>query len=465
MPPAPTAPAPAPAAPAAPAPSPAPSRQATPPAPGEGAGRDDSTQAAWMQDEAAELDRMSEDQNKPRPVRPAQGPIRKETPPKPEEGKTDEPPAPEDDDVINPGDEAPQVDPNAPKPTAEPQAEPERPLKAPELRKAYNEAQRVIKEEYQPKIATLEAKVKELESAGPKDTEETQQRFKQLQARAEMLENFVRLKHYEQSQEYLDKYQKPYEEAWDKCIRDISQLEVEVSDGKGGYITRRATDADISQLAQLPLGELFKQSNAMFGDAANLVQEHVREINRTWQAQTKALEEAKKRSMEVAQNSDKQHLEETRLRERLWVDHNTDLATKHAGYFAPIQGDEVGNKLLKAGLAFADLLFESRNLTPEKVALLPKRYQEELKAKGKLSPELTVRAHAIIRNKAANHDRLARQLRAARAELAAAQQTIKEYEGSEPPLGGDEPGRDTGGGHWSDDPNREIEELARKGPS
>lgn len=430
--------------------------------------RQDATESDWLREAGAELEDLDRQTNQPRPPRPAQGmPKREQQKPaeKPEDKPTGET-QPQDDDVINPGDEPEQARQTEAQPGAETQ-QPGRPLKAPELRKAYEETKKRITEELEPKLKQYEARIKELETAGPKDTEETQARIKQIQARNQQLEEFVRLKHYEQSQEYLDKYQKPYEQAWAKCLRDINQLEVEVSDGRGGWVTRKANDGDITNLAQLAttnLGEYIKQSNAMFGDAADIVRKHVERINETYTSQTTALEEAQKRAVELSKNEQNQTVEQMRMKQKLWENNNTELATKFPTYFAPIKGDETGNKLLNAGLAFTDLLFQSGTLTPDKLALLPARYREEIQTKGQLSPELMVRAHAIIRNKAANHDRLARQLKNARAELEQVKKTLAEYESSEPPTDGSSPGRGpAGGGDWMAEASAEIDELDRRG--
>lgn len=423
--------------------------------------RQDSPDAGWLNEAGAELEQLDHDTNQPRPPRPAQDGRRREPekPPAADPGK----PADQsqtDDDVINPGDEAPPPE----KPAAQAQAEPERPLKAPELRKAYEETKGRLAER-ETELTTLRARVTELEQAGPKDTEQTQQRMQAIQARNQQLEEFVRQRYYEQSQEYIDKYQKPYEQRWERCLRDINQLEVEVPDGKGGWTNRKATDADITHLANLAttnLGEYIKQSNAMFGDAADIVRKHVEGINETWFAQSNALEEAKKRATELAKNSETQTLAQRQASQKLWEHNNTDLATKFPAYFAPVQGDTSGNKLLDAGFAFADLLFQTGRLDPERVKLLPEKYRTEIEATGKLSPQSKVRVDAIIRNKAANHDRLARSLKAERAAHEATKKKLSEYEDSEPPAGGSAPrGGGSGGGHWSDDPNAEIDQLDR----
>lgn len=432
--------------------------------------RQDSGESDWLREAGAELEDLDRQTNQPRPPRPAQGMPKRDQQKQADKPAADKPAdqaTPQDDDVINPGDEPAQGAHQDQPQAAADNGQPERPMKAPELRKAYEESKKRITEELEPKLKQYEARIKELETSGPKDTEQTQARVKHLETRNQQLEEFVRLKHYEQSQEYLDKYQKPYDQAWEKCLRDINMLEVETPDGKGGWTTRKANDGDITRLAQLAttnLGEYIKQSNAMFGDAADIVRKHVERINETYTSQTNALEEAQKRAVELSKTEETQTAEQMRVRQKLWETNNTDLSTKFPTYFAPIQGDESGNKLLNAGFAFTDLLFQTGTLTPDKLKLLPERYRVELETKGKLSPELTVRAHAIIRNKAANHDRLVRQLKSARAELEQVKKTLAEYEESEPGVGGSSPGRSApGGGNWQDEANAEIDELDRRG--
>ena len=456
------APPPAPAAapkapPKAAAPAAAPPKPSAVPAPP--VERNDGPDADWMKGPGEEIDQMDGDHDGVAIDKPA--PKREPKPPTPP------PPAAEVEPDEVPGDESPAA-PELPKPdvkaeddgviSPDPDPEPERPMKAPELRKAYEENKRKIKEEFEPTIAKLQARVKELETAPP-DHPDTE-KYKAVEARNKELESMMSFIDYQQTTEFKDKYQKPYVEAWNKCLADISELTVEVPDGQGGYVTRAAKDIDVQEIAALPLGERVKRCNALFGDASPIVMEHVQEIIRTNNAQNRALDEAKQNANKRLQTHKTETQQQQETRVKLWKESNAALATKYPRWFAPAPGDTEGNKLLDAGFALTALAFPEGPIRPEQVELLPDSFKEEIKTKGQLSPENTVRLHALIRNRAANHNRLARQLKAAQAELAAAKKQLAAYEDSEPPSGSiGRPRASRTGEAWDEDPNREIDEL------
>ena len=85
--------------------------------------------------------------------------------------------------------------------------------------------------------------------------------------------------------------------------------------------------------------------------------------------------------------------------------------------FAPVEGDTEGNELLAKGFAAADRLF-----APTKDSAFK-------------TPEERIQFHALLRNKIANHDRLALRLKTMQAELAEAKESLAAYEKSEPPAG------------------------------
>ena len=332
-----------------------------------------------------------------------------------------------------------------------------------DLRKAFEGSQKKIKEELQPTIAKLEARVKELEATGPKEDPQQVERFKQIEERNKELEREITFVNYEKSEEYQSKYWKPYVQAWDSCRRDIGELTVETKDAAGNYVERAATENDIMMLASLPLGKARKECNAMFGDSADDVMFHVRKIRELSDAQQNALAEAKKNASTRAQQMLKQNDEMAGIQRRVWNEANTQLAQKFPRWFAPIEGDAKGNELLKAGDALTKYLFNGGNLAPEEVKLLPKSFQDELSTKGRLSPENQVRLHALIRSKAMNHDRLAYQNNQLRKELAEAKKALSQYEESEPPVGGSR--RRQGAAALGDETDAfaEIDELDRRG--
>ena len=329
-----------------------------------------------------------------------------------------------------------------------------------DLRKAYEGSQKKIREELQPKISKLEARVKELETSKPEENAALSEKYKSIERRNQELESHIKFVDYEQSSEYRDKYFKPYVEAWERARADLAELKVELPDGQ----SRPATDEDIRMLAALPLGERKVKANAMFGDLSDYVMQHVAEIKRLSDAQLKALSDAKKNALTVAEERKNQMKEAHQTKLKLWERANKELAEKYPVRFAPIEGDTEGNKALAAGQALVQVLFAPEDLTPAEVALLPKFARDEIAAKGGLSQQSTVRLHAIIKNKAAAYDRLSLRMKSLREELAEAKQALKEYEDSTPggPGGGSPSSGGSSGGLY-EDADEEIDKLAREG--
>jgi hypothetical protein len=373
----------------------------------------------WMSDVGKDLDEIDRTNDIPRPA------PREPRKPKPE----DDAPPPNADDEPPPddkqGDEVPPDAGNEPPPPAEPE-----PKTAPELRKAFSELKKKVSTEYTPKITQLEAKVRELESKSAAPDPKAQERVAAVEKRNQELEDTLKYLDYVRSKDYQEKYDKPFRDAWANALNDIAELEVETSDGQ----TRPASDKDLVMLAGLTLGQARREANRLFGDSADDVMSHVRNIKDLYRKQQDALSNAQKDSQRVfserQENAKREHAE----RLQVWEASNKELATKYPTWFAPVEGDTEGNKLLAKGFALADMNFREGQLSPEEIELLPANLRDDVKANGgRFSPKMKVRFHALIRNKIANHDRLARRLNDVRKELAEARKALKEYEDSGPP--------------------------------
>lgn len=365
--------------------------------------------------------------------------------------------------------ETPPADPNKPpadkggkkqgdgKPADAPPAEKE-PTGLVEIRKAYREAKKDISERLQPEIQRLTARVQELETAQPAEPDITKnERFVALQNRNQELEKAIGFLDYQQSTEFQTKYQKPYQEAYARALRDIKQMEVE----QGGN-SRPATEEDLLGLANMPLGAARKAANSLFGDSADEVMYHVRNLKDLAEKQYDALEEAKSKAADDIKTAETNRTAQNAQRIRVWNDANKGLATKFPALFAPIQGDTEGNLRLQKGFALADVIFRGAELTPDEIKLLPSMFQQDLLAKKPLSMEKQVRLHALIRNKVANHDRLVYKLNSTLKELADAKKALKEFEDSAPPVDGrasDRGRRSASGKNWQDEANAEIDAL------
>ena len=416
--------------PAAPAPSPAPRQTEAP-------------ESEWLEEAGADLEAM--DRGEAVPDRGAYVP-----PKKPEKKPDDDAPPVPDPKVVKKPDEKPKP--------PEAAAPDDKNLKLPELRKAYDTSKKKVAE-LEPEVTRLRAQVAELEKRAPADVKPFEEKLTTAQKRIADQEALIQYLNYEKSQDFTDKYATPYREAWGKALTDLAEFEVELSDGQ----TRKGTQHDLMRLAGMTLGEARKEANRMFGDSADDVMFHVREVRRLADAQDKALKDAQTNATKFADENKTRAAEQSRLREQNWQTNNQSLAEKYPKWFAPDPEDTEGNSLLKKGFAVADLLFAPTTLDDAARQLLPKSFLTDLEAnKGRLSPGAETKLHAMIRNKAAGFDRLALRVKSLSKELEEANAKLSQYEESEPPTGGGAPAGGAAVGDFLDDANAEIDKLDKR---
>lgn len=320
-------------------------------------------------------------------------------PAKPPEKKDKKEDAPE----IEPPDEKAQE-----KTPTEPEAKPE---KAKELRVAYEKSKETIKSK-DAEIARLQTELKTAKSTPVDDPEKKSllEKYEGEVKRRTELEKEIAFVAYHKSTEFVDKYQKPYEEAWAKAVSELAELTIESEDGQ----TRTATAQDLLTLSNMPLGEARKLANQMFGDAADDVMAHRRKVRELSDAQTKALAEAQKNSETRDKERQTQSLQQRQKMATLWTDENKAWQERFPRWFKPEDGDEQGNALLAKGYEMADAAFSGN---------------------GQKSPEEMVTLHAELRNKAAAFPKLALRLKQARSRIKELEKSLEDYEESEPPSG------------------------------
>lgn len=397
----------------------------------------------YMADDALELDSLDDNNKPPRPAP-------KQAQPEPEEDPEETPAKPE-----------------APKPEAEdhPEAEADEPeaqtpdsnkMPARDLRKAYETSEKKIREELQPKITKLEARLKELESSEGEPSVIAKQLTTVTEENKHLRERLAE-RDYQEHPEYKEKQSK-FETQFARARRDLFQLEVEQPDGT----TRNLTDQDIVNLAQLPYGKDRIEANKMFGDSAEDVLAHTRKIRELAEDQQNWVEENRKNAGKILQDREATFKAAQVERAKLFIDANKELEEKYPFWFKQKDGDAEGNQTLASGEALTNLMFNLK-LSPEQVDLLPKRFREEIQTNGRLSKENVARLHALVRNKAMNHDRIARWMKGLRKELAETKEALAAYEQSEPPTGGAARRRNGSGGPGADDDNAELDRLDRMG--
>jgi type II secretory pathway pseudopilin PulG len=207
---------------------------------------------------------------------------------------------------------------------------------------------------------------------------------------------------------------------------------MKVADADGKETVREVTETDLQYFASLDPASRRTEINRLFPEDKEEVKRHINEISRLYDASQAALQQARQQADGAAKNATEGQRQAQANRASLWKQTNEGLAAKYPAWFAPAENDAEGNTLFDRGRALADLVFSPQDLTKESLDLLPKSFAETIRAGKTFTQEQLVRMHSIIRNKAANHDRLAHQLHAAQSRIEELETSLKEYEESGP---------------------------------
>ena len=360
--------------------------------------------------------------------------------------------------------EKPKVE--EPQEEPEPEEEPEKTVEEPEekqeeLPKRTRDLKTVYLDlkkkhaEAEKRLAEREAKIKELEQRNPEEASVLMSRLEAAEKRAKALDDEIRYVNYTKSEEFREKYQKPYESAWAKAVAEIGELTIETEQG-----TRAATAHDLLQISNLPLGEARKMAKELFGDAADDVMAHRRTIRELSDAQNKALEEAQKNAGERERLKGIEAQASQANRAKAWQSANKFLEEKFPKAFKVDPTDPEDKSSFVRGFALADLLYQGpQQLTPEQVDALPDMFKDAVRLQRPLSESEMVKLHALARLKMANEPRLAARLKKATAKIAQLEKDLKAYQASEPPGGKGGKTAGKGNGTWIDDANAEIDAL------
>lgn len=333
----------------------------------------------------------------------------------------------------------------AAKPTDKPAVKPEdkpaeeaRPVKAAELRTAYEGLKKKVKDELEPEVQRLRSKVQEYETKPPEDTAPILQKLKTLEERNTQLERHISLVDYEQSQEFSTKFDQPYREMWNRATAAFNQLTVRQQDGvddmgEPKFTRRPATEADLIDLGTLPLSQLDEKAQDMFGASASRAVQYIERLRDLAAAKQTAVEEAKTKATEWKSQRSLQSQQQQKAIATAWEDINKGLEEKFPLAYKVISGDAEDATSHTKGFALADLLFKgNKALTPDQVDALPDSFKDTVKAGKPLTEIQKVQLHALARLKMANHDRKVVALKKANARITELEKTLAEYEKSEP---------------------------------
>jgi hypothetical protein len=255
--------------------------------------------------------------------------------------------------------------------------------------------------------------------APPEKVKEYQEKLTTYEKRAKELEDHIAFVDYQKSAEFQEKYQKPYDDAWQRWMGELGELTVADASGQ----ERPLQPQDLLELVRQPLQKARAEAEEKFGNFADDVMDARKEIRNLFESQQKALENAKKLGAErIKQFQEQSKQQQEALRKEItttWEQSNK-AATEdpnYGKYFKPVEGDEEGNTRLKKGYEMADRAFAVNPNTP---GLTPEQRTE------------VVRLHAAIRNRAAGFGRLAYQNSQLEARIAALTKELNDYKNTQP---------------------------------
>jgi hypothetical protein len=331
----------------------------------------------------------------------------------PEKPITAPPPAP----TPKPNEPAPES-PETPAETETPETTPATTGKTPEAKQKISPWK--IVDQYKAKVGELEQQIAAFKTAGvPK---EVQERISKAEARAKELEDEIRFVSYEKSPEFKTKYQEPYEKAWSRAISEVKELTVNGPDGQ----PRSVGAEDILDLVNLPLGKARELANSLYGDFADDLMAHRKEIKTLFEQRTGALEEAKKtgalREQQLREQHEKTYGEISSQVKEHWTKANESALAdeKNGPFFKPVEGDEHWNQRLAKGFELVDRAFAENPLDPNLTS-------EQRAA--------VVRRHAAVRNRAAAFGPLKYKVSQLETKVAELTKELEQFKGSTPTTG------------------------------
>jgi hypothetical protein len=291
-------------------------------------------------------------------------------------------------------------------------------------------------ESYKKQNAQLQAEIAEFRtSMKPGELpKEHQEKFAAIEARNKELEDEIRHVNYSKSKEFVETYQRPYEEAWTRAVEDLKELTIQNEDGTA----RVATAHDLIALANMPLGQARQTAKEWFGDSADDVMAHRRVIRDLSEKQTKALEESKTKGGERDQQrtAEMQAKQKARAEEaaKVWHAVNEEAVSKYE-YLRPVEGETDRNEKLEKAKAFVDQTMK----------------QSVAQAKTQEERDQILKQHAAVRNRAIGFSVLKHENVGLRAKVAELEKAIAEFQGSEPTGGQlrNEGGGEAGGDEMS----------------
>lgn len=281
-------------------------------------------------------------------------------------------------------------------------------------------------DEWKGKAATLESQLMETKKLIPDEVgRKTEvERLTKAEARAKELEDEIRYVNYEKSEEFLEKYDKPYAHAFKTAMSELGDLTI--SDASG---TRKAEPGDMLELVNAKsLGAAKELAIERFGDLADEAMAYRKDIKKLWDDRVHALDNARKvaadREQQMREQGISAHKELTKFVSENWEKAVEAVKTMpdEAEFFQMIEGDEERNTILEKGYKFAD---EALAVSPMDPRLKPE------------DRATIIKKVAAARNRISAYPVLKHLLKQERAEKHELMEKLKQYEASTPDTLGD----------------------------
>ena len=252
------------------------------------------------------------------------------------------------------------------------------------------------------------------------------ERLTKAEQKARELEDEIRYVNYAKSDEFKQKFQQPYERAWQRAM---SELQGTTFQDAGGNQQTFGVD-HMMELVQMPLKKARETANAMFGDIANDVMNHRNGLKEMLEQQTAALDEARKTGAEregQKRNEFQSYLRELDNKSKAdWEAFNKQIQEhpEHGEFITPKEGNDEWNSMIEKGIEFAKKAFTAnimdRRLTPEQ--------RREV-----------VKMQSALYNKAVAYGPLRYEVKNLRKQLAEREAELKQYKETTPATGGSAP--------------------------
>jgi hypothetical protein len=320
----------------------------------------------------------------------------------------------------------PATDPNAPAPEAPSDTPPAAPTvpTTPEDRKKVSPWKLV--DQFKERATKAEARALELEKQVLPEAKrkESEERLTQYEKQIQEMRDDLRYFNAEKYDPDIIKAQSEYEGSWKRALAELS--EISVVDAASGQ--PRAVNAnDLLDLVNMPLGKAREVANAAFGDFADDVMAHRKEIKTLFEVKSAKLEELKKNGAERDKQRAEQHKKlNGELSGHIKTAWDKEVASvlaheKHGKFFKPREGDADWNAKLERGYKLVDDAY-ARNVADP--SLTP---QER---------ESLVKKAVAVRNRAAAFEALRLDYDRTAAKLAKVEKDLAGYQGSTPGAGG-----------------------------